>query len=352
MKLKFLILVVLLLSLKSYALNPQLRPGSNFDLSAWKLQTLDQNLLFTEISAVSLGSGYTSSFFYTDPTDGSIVCKVPSNGATTSGSTYPRVEFRQMTGGANWKLTDVTEHYLTAQCKVVAVAQAKPQTIIGQVHGSETNSELLKIRWTGYLPGQCRIEARYELNDATQAEYGVTLASGLSLGDLIDYTITMKNGTITCTVNGVSASQTYTPAFFGTTDAYYFKAGNYLQYNPQTVPDPTVIYGQNQFYKLSLIKLTTDIQSVSSENGFDIYPNPAKDNIAINFPATKNSVINLRIYDGNGKLAKQINTVENQKIDISGLANGIYLAKMSSQNISKTTKLTRSAFRLQVILGC
>ena len=327
--------------IKTFALNPLFPPGSNFDLSAWKLQTLDQSLLFTEVSANSLNTGYTSSFFYTDPTDGSIVCKVPSNGATTSGSSYPRVEFRQMTGGANWVLNDPTEHYLTAQCKVLAVAQAKPQTIIGQIHGSNTVSELLKLRWTGYLPKQCFLEARFKTNDASMSEYGVTLATGLSLGDLINYTITMKNGVVTCTVNGVIGTQTYTPDIWTLTDAYYFKAGNYLQYNLNSVtpPDPTVYYGQNQFYKLSLTKITTDIQTVTDKNELNIYPNPAKDKIAINFSATKNSVINLRIYDGNGKLMKQMNAVENQKIDISGLANGIYLAKMSSQSISKTTKL-------------
>ena len=338
MKKYFLIISVFLLSNKLLALNLLTPPGSNFDLNAWKLQTLDQNLLFTEISASSLVNGYTSDFFYTNSSDGSIVFNVPSNGTPTSGSTYPRVELRQMTSGANWKLTDTNEHYLTAQCKVIAVAQAKPQTIIGQIHGSETNSELLKIRWTGYLSGQCRIESRYELNDATQAEYGVTLASGLSLGDLIDYTITMKNGTITCTVNGVSASQTYTTAYFGTTDAYYFKAGNYLQYNPQTVPDPTVIYGQNQFYKLSLNKLTTSVQAISELNQFSIYPNPAKDKIKINDISSINSNINLQIYDWNGRLVKSMNCIDNQSIDVSDLAKGIYLAKKSNNTSSNTAK--------------
>ncbi len=337
-----LIMIVLQFSIKLVAINQLLPPGSNFDLSAWKLQTLDQNLLFTEIAASSLVSGYTSDFFYTNSSDGSIVFNVPSNGTPTSGSTYPRVELRQMTSGANWKMTDATEHYLTAQCKIVAVAAAKPQTIIGQIHGSETNSELLKIRWTGYLPNLCKIEARYELNDATQAEYGVTLASGLSLGDLIEYTITMKNGTITCTVNGVSASQTYTTAFFGTTDAYYFKAGNYLQYNPQTVPDPTVIYGQNQFYKLSLNKLTTVDQTISESNEVSIYPNPAKDKIKINDTSSINSNINLQIYDWNGRLVKSMNCVDNQSLDVSDLAKGIYLAKIINNTSSNTAKFVIS----------
>jgi hypothetical protein len=231
--------------------NSVLPPSSYFDLSAWKLQTLDPVYNFIEKNSAELMAGYTSSFFFTSPTDSSMVFKVPSNGETTSVNTiYPRVELRQTSNGANWKLSDTNEHYLSAKCKVIMVAIAKPQTIIGQIHGSETNSELLKLRWTGYLAGQCKIEARFEINDATQSEYGVTLATGLSLGDMISYSIAMKNGTITVSVNGVSASQTYTSEFFGSTDAYYFKAGNYLQYSST---DPAIA-GQNQFYKLTLAK--------------------------------------------------------------------------------------------------
>lgn len=346
-RLQFIILTLLLITLKSVALNPLVSPGSNFDLSAWKLQTLDVNALFTEIFSSQLITGYKSDLFYTDMSDGAMIFKVPSNGEPSSGNTgYPRVELRQMTGGANWKLTDATEHYLTAQCKVISVAQAKPQTIIGQIHGSETNSELLKLRWTGYLPGQCKIEARYELNDATQAEYGVILASGLSLGDLIDYSIAMKNGTISCTVNGVSASQTYTTAFFGTTDLYYFKAGNYLQYNNLIVPDPTIIYGQNQFYKLSLVKDISSELTQPEISDFEVFQLTATHKIQVHYQLNGTNTVNLAIYNLNGEAVKQpiTNTIQtandyNQIVDISSLSAGIYLVKISTQSFSKTAKI-------------
>ena len=349
MKKQFLILSILLLSIKLIALNPLLPPGSNFDLSAWKLQTLDQNLLFTEISASSLGTGYTSSLFYTDSTDGSIVFKVPSNGTPTSGSTYPRVELRQMTNGANWVLNDPTLHYMTAQCKVLAVAQAKPQTIIGQIHGSSTinPSEMIKLRWNGYLPKQCYVEARFKTNDATFTEYGVTLATGLSLGDLITYTITMQNGTINCTVNGTTGSQTYTPDVWTLTDAYYFKAGNYLQYNPNSVspPDPTVYYGQNQFYKLSLINVATDVPSVSELYKFNIYPNPVKDKFYLSYNYLTTSNVNVDILDISGRTLKSITNPQTQfsenhdiSIDVSNMKDGIYFARIKADNLSKTIR--------------
>jgi len=346
MKHLILVLIVISQNLFTFAQNLSLPPCSNFDLSAWKLQTLDAGSNFAEIQAVNLTNSYSSSFFYTNTTDGSMVFRVPSNGQSTSGSSYPRVELRQMTSGANWKLNDATEHYLTAQCKVISVAQAKPQTIIGQIHGSETNSELLKLRCTGYQDGQCKIEARYELNDATQSEYGVTLASGLSLGDLITYTISMKNGTINCTVNGVSASQTYTTSYFGTTDEYYFKAGNYLQYNNQTVPDPTVIYGQNQFYKLSLIKQTTETPTVQVVTQFNIYPNPSSDKLNVEYEFSKTSKVNLYLYDISGRKVDNLIFNETQFADnykrtfeLSKLRNGFYFVCLNTDKFSKTIKV-------------
>ena len=107
-------------------LNPLLPPGSNFDLSAWKIHTLDSNYNYIEVNSAQLVAGYTSKWFYTDKSDGSMVFKVPSNGQPTTTATYPRVELRQMTQGANWLLTDTTEHYLEARCKVITVASVKP----------------------------------------------------------------------------------------------------------------------------------------------------------------------------------------------------------------------------------
>jgi hypothetical protein len=346
-KAKFTALFYLILSIKTFALNPSLPPSSNFDLSAWKVQTLDVDLHVVNILSPELTNGYTTNYFYTNPTDGSLVFKVPSNGDAITGATgYPRVELRQMSAGANWKLTDAIEHYLTAQCKVVSVAAAKPSLIIGQIHGSENESEMIKLRWSGYNPGLCTVEARFEMNDSLRTEYGAVLATGLSLGDIINYTITMKNGTVTVTVNGNSASQTYTPEFFGIDDAYYFKAGNYFSYNNMAVNDPTVYIGQTQFYKISLVKITSGIsESLSNTNQISIYPNPVKTNLNINFNSDPASYIQFDIYDVNGKKLKTILNTDNQtsiyqhvSVDISHLKNGVYFVKCTTNNATETKR--------------
>ena len=335
MKKQILILSILLLCLKLFSLNPQLPPGSNFDLDPWILQTISTNNLFEEKLPPDLRNGFTNSLFYTNTNDGSLVFKVPGNGGTTSGSSYPRVEFRQVKNGAYWNMNDSAEHFLTAQCKVMVVAPAKPQTIIGQIHGNETNSELLKIRWTGYLAGKCYVEARFQTNDPARSEYGVKLATGLSLGDMVTFTISMKKGTIVVSVNATSATQTYTTEFYGTTDSYYFKAGNYLQYSSTD----SSIYGQNQFYKLSLIKQEpTELKQIKT--GFlTIFPNPAKNIIEINSPFSNSSNINLQIYNWSGKLVKSMNCIVNQSINVSDLPNGIYLANISNNTCSNVEKI-------------
>ena len=225
-------------------------PGHNFDLSAFKLQTLTNDGEYIEVYDDELADGHISKYFFTNSDNRSIVMRTPSSGeATSKGTKYLRTELRQTGANSNWSLKDKDSHVLTAVVSVDEVAIPKPQVIIGQIHGSEKNSEMLKIRWTGYRPGECYIEARFQYNDEKGAEYGVKLAEGLSLGDKVEYTITMKQGIVEVTINGKSASQTYTPEFYGDTDHYYFKAGNYLQYKGA---DP-VLWSTVHLYKLSIL---------------------------------------------------------------------------------------------------
>lgn len=325
-------------NLNNTQLDPNIAPGRNFDLKDWKLQTINSSNEAIDIPASNLVSGYTSSLFYTDPNDGSIVFRVPSNGGTTDNSSYPRCELRQMGAGANWPLNDSTEHYLYAECKVTQIANAKPNIIIGQIHGSEKDSEMIKLRWKGNQAGQCIIEARFEENDIAKAEYGVTLASGLSLGDLIQYSITMSNGTIVVTVNGNSASQTYTSDYFGTTDRYYFKAGNYLNYNNQILaPDPTIIYGQTQFYKIALDKTLTINKNELSN--LEYYPNPIESILTLNYT---NLVTSIQVYNSVGKLVlESFPNLKTPQIDIGHLPRAIYYVEVLSEEKREIIKVIK-----------
>jgi hypothetical protein len=231
----------------SFGLNPKLAPGKNFDLSAFKLQTQTEGLAFVEVSSDTLTKGFTNRFFYTDSIDGSMVFYTPSNGGKTANSQYPRCELRQTGGGANWKMADTTLYRMTATCKVTMAPSANPTVVIGQIHGSNTNSELIELEWNGNSAGNCRVFALFQTNDAAGSGYIVNIVTGLSLGALVSYELTMKKGFVNVTVNGKSVSQTYTTQYYGTTDGYYFKAGNYLQYS-----NANQVWSQVKFYSLVL----------------------------------------------------------------------------------------------------
>ena len=338
---------ILVINLHSFAqLNPFVPPGSNFDLSAWKMHTLDSNYKFIEANSTQLVSGYTTKFFYTDPTDGSMVFKVPSNGQPTSTASCPRVELRQMTQGANWSLTDTTEHYLEADCKVVTVAAAKPQTIIGQIHGSDTVSQILKLRWSGISPGQCYIDAQFKTNDWAKSDYTIKLITGLSLGDLISYTITMKAGKITVNINNHITSYTYLSAYYGTTDKYYFKAGNYLQY----ASTDSSIYGLVKFYKLSLYHALTSVNENNDTREhtyalFQNFPNPFNPSTQLLFQIQDAGIVSLKVYDSIGnEVARLMHEfkpagVYEVSFNAASMPGGVYFYRLQTEKYSSTKKM-------------
>ena len=86
-------------SADSFALNPSMPPGSNFELLSWKLNTPgdeDGNGLSDTASETDLDTGFTDQYFYTGP-NGGMVFKSTIAGATTSvNSTYTRSELREM----------------------------------------------------------------------------------------------------------------------------------------------------------------------------------------------------------------------------------------------------------------
>lgn len=246
----FIILFLLFAHNVFAQLNPKAAPGSNFDLRAWNLHALRDDFSFFTVKPAQLAAGYQSKFFYTDTVDGAMVFKTPANGRTTVSTSHPRIELRQTGDGANWPLADTNEHILSGVCVVESVAPDTPKTVIGQIHGGEKVSQLLKLIWAGDKNGKCNIRANFKNNDAGKKDAYVQLAKGLSLGDTVSYTLSMKSGIISVTVNGNSCSHAYTEEYFGKEDRYYFKAGNYLQCSSEEEN----IFGIVKFYKLDIIR--------------------------------------------------------------------------------------------------
>ena len=249
-----MLVLVCLFNPAARALNPNLPPGSNFDLSHWKLQLPTSNGVLTaasgsvdETNAPYLMAGFTNSYFYTGP-DGSMMFWAPDNGARTGGSSHPRSELREMInpndGNVNWYVYGT--HIMTATCKVLQVASDTKKVCIGQMHepnnrpdGSTSagNEQMIMFDLKNL-----KIYANISLDGNTKSSFSTNLITGSSvaLSNTIGYTMSMVNGLMKIIVNNKTntwdllsgmtnqgdVAQNWDLASLNT---LYFKAGDYNQ---------------------------------------------------------------------------------------------------------------------------
>lgn len=81
--------------------------------------------------------------------------------------------------------------------------------------------------------------------------------------------------------------------------------------------------------------------SINDINTFDytIYPNPAIDFVNIKTGSNNNSIDRIEIYDATGKFVKVYNEIQNNRISISQLEEGIYFLKLYSRTSINTEKI-------------
>lgn len=86
---------------------------------------------------------------------------------------------------------------------------------------------------------------------------------------------------------------------------------------------------------------TVGIEATNNEIDVELFPNPAKDWVAINIeqPVTN---FNLDIYDNTGRFISAQNFTESRKVvDISSLASGVYVFKIWNSDYSNITKVIK-----------
>lgn len=240
------VLAICLAGAGARALDPGLPPGGNFDLSHWKLQlpTASGSLTCSagsvdEKTPAQLVAGFTNTYFYTGA-DGAMVFWAPSDGATTSGSTNPRSELREMihpsSSASNWFAWGT--HILDAQCKVLQVSTApgsQKKVIIGQIHGySGAALPTVKLQYNnGTLEGFIKTNAV-----DTNLEQKFIFLKNVGLNSNITYQIKVVNGLITITMNGVTnALNIFVADPQWQNETMYFKAGSYNQ--DELCPNPS-----------------------------------------------------------------------------------------------------------------
>lgn len=198
-------------------------PSDYFDLSHWYLTLPDANA--TVVSTQQLTAGYSSNYFYAASWDGSMRFWAPVTGGTTSGTTYPRSELREMIDpndmSVNWYAEGT--HVLTAACRVLQ-APSSMKIIIGQIHAFQSRP-LVKLQWNN---GKVRVQFKDYVtgsNDETVKTF--TQAPGYGL---IHYRIKEHDGVIYVTMNGETVSHNFLATDPNWANVgFYFKAGAYVQ---------------------------------------------------------------------------------------------------------------------------
>jgi hypothetical protein len=230
------------------ALDPAKAPGGNFDLSHWKLDLPDANA--SELLPSQLMAGYANFPYFYTAADGAMAFWCPVNGGTTSGSSFPRSELRELldpsNDNVNWKGFGLNS--LNAQCKVGQVPSTG-KTVIGQIHSFTGNAyPLIKLQFNNGI-----VEALVKESPNSDTDSHFTFGN-IGLGKLITYEIKLTDGLLSMTVNGTNQSVNVfktDPAW--TNQTLYYKAGDYCQDNSGTSSEGAAV----AFYYLNVVHSST-----------------------------------------------------------------------------------------------
>ena len=84
----------------------------------------------------------------------------------------------------------------------------------------------------------------------------------------------------------------------------------------------------------------TSIKEIENNIFFDMYPNPASNNVTVNLVDGLNNVF-VELVDMQGRLIVSYNNVTgtSMKVDLSSVSNGVYFIRVSSEGTIQTEKL-------------
>jgi hypothetical protein len=107
----------------------------------------------------------------------------------------------------------------------------------------------------------------------------------------------------------------------------------------------------NYFYRLKMNNVAnkesyTHIAKVSHEcqNGFTVFPNPTSGTLIVQYAAAQDQIATIDVYDIVGKQVKTISLnarqgINHHEIDLSSLAQGLYIIKLTQDNQTNFTKV-------------
>ncbi|MFA6973727.1 MAG: polysaccharide lyase family 7 protein [Parcubacteria group bacterium] len=216
-------------------------PAQVLNLANWK-QTLPTGASGKprEIKAPSLSTFADAQCFRVNDSADGVVFRAAVNGVTTSGSSYPRSELREMsangTSQASWSTSSGT-HSMFIDAAITAVPKTKKHVVLGQIHDASDDVIVIRLEYPKLF---------VDIN----GQEGPTLDSNYKLGKRFTVKFVAAGGKIQIYYNG-SAAPSYTLS--KKTSGCYFKAGAYTQSNCSKEKDcSSNNYGEVVIHKLDV----------------------------------------------------------------------------------------------------
>lgn len=214
-------------------------PAQLLDLTNWK-ETLPigSSGSPTEIKQPALATYSISPWFTLNSAKTAVQFRANCGGVTTSGSSYPRSELREMTNSgttnASWSTTSGT-HRMYIKQAITHLPVVKPQVVAGQIHDASDDVTVFRLEGTNlYITD----------GDTTHA---YLLTSNYTLGTVFTVEMVASGGKIEYYYNGSKVPYSQTKSVSGC----YFKAGCYTQSNTSKGDDADA-YGEVQIYELEV----------------------------------------------------------------------------------------------------
>jgi len=338
-------------------------PSQILDLNCWKI-TLPINSAQEIFNPTLLDYTIDPWFKVIQDKNGwAIQFRANHGGSTTSGSSNPRSELREMMRNyryqnskseASWSNTNGT-HTMWIKQKVTHLTYVKPHTVAGQIHDASNDVAVFRVEGlnggatgTGGTIGVLDTLAKIWITDADNT-HGYLVDSLYRLGTLFEVKFIAHDGVIEYEYNGKKLPYKKTKNVTGC----FFKLGDYTQSNSGTAPtEVDSAYAEVYVYDYAITHDTLASAIVQNEAIIPSrivleanYPNPFNPGTVIRYSLSQPEYVTLKVYNAIGSEVrtlyegyKNAGTFE-EKFDAINLASGIYFYELHAGKYAKTRKM-------------
>ncbi len=178
-----------------------------------------------DVHPPDLTSFFDSDWFRLNDKRDGVVFRANAGGVTTENSKYPRSELREMRGGehASWS-NETGTHTMSLRQAVTRLPDVKPHVVTAQIHGGDDDVMLVRLEGETLM-------AQYD-DGASE----IVIDPAYRLGTPYDLRIVAADGRIEVFYNDELAAEIPRSG-----SGWYFKAGSYLQSNPERGDSPDAV---------------------------------------------------------------------------------------------------------------